>query len=256
MAEPISHIKKLLSLATKEEYEKLKCAYKDDKRKGIHTAFDSCKRRLLKEEEEKARIYSLYDFDQSFASSSSAIILGLDEVGRGPVAGPLAIGGVVLDYATYVGGLNDSKKIPESKRDSIADTIMRSARAYHISYVDPAYIDQYGITSALKKGFIATIHTIEKTIAVDYILLDGIPLHLDPREHAVIKGDSKSAAIAAASIVAKTSRDALMRTYADQYPHYAFEKNKGYGSEAHIQAIKKYGLSPLHRKSFCTSFLA
>ncbi len=254
MAESIAHIKSLLSHASRTEYEKLKTVYAYDKRKGVHAALASCERRLLKEEQEMMRIKALYDFDSSMVSSPSLNILGLDEVGRGPIAGPLAIGGVVLNRDVLIEGLNDSKKIPESKRDDIAVRIKESALSFHVTYVDPEYIDSFGISAALKKGFLDTISTIEQSIPLDCILLDGIPLRLDAREVAIIKGDAQSASIAAASIVAKTARDALMRTYAKQYPAYAFDQNKGYGSAAHIDAIRKVGLCPIHRKTFCTSF--
>ena len=131
----------------------------------------------------------------------------------------------------------------------------RVALAWDVHYVEPSYIDDHGMTASLRLAFSSAVKAIEQTgVHPDVILLDGNPLHLDPREVNVVKGDGKCASIAAASIVAKVERDALMCRYAESYPEYHFAENKGYASQAHIDAIERVGLSPIHRKSFCTAF--
>ena len=131
----------------------------------------------------------------------------------------------------------------------------RVALAWDVHYVEPSYIDDHGMTASLRLAFSSAVKAIEQAgVRPDVILLDGNPLHLDPREVNVVKGDGKCASIAAASIVAKVERDALMCRYAESYPEYHFAENKGYASRAHIDAIERVGLSPIHRKSFCTAF--
>ena len=249
----VEFLTNLLKQATPAEFATLKRSLMADSRKGVIQALARAERRLEAEHRESMRIKALYDFDTRY---SDGFILGLDEVGRGPVAGPLAVGGVVLDYQVFIDGLNDSKQVPEEKRDAIANEIKRNACAWTVQFIEPGEIDLYGMSACLKKAFKAAIAAIETAeIKIDCILLDGNPLHIDEREHNLVKGDTKSACIAAASIIAKVERDACMRAYAMQYPSYGFNQNKGYASEAHIDAIKKYGLSPIHRKSFCSGFL-
>ncbi len=249
----VEFIQQLLKQATAAEFATLKRSLVADTRKGVKQALVRTERRLASEEREANRIKALYDFDAGF---SDGFILGLDEVGRGPVAGPLAVGGVVLNRQFVIEGLNDSKQVAEEKRDAIAQEIKRHAHAWTVQYVEPKEIDSEGMSACLRKAFRAAIKTIESGgINIDCILLDGNPLRIDEREHNVIKGDAKSACIAAASLVAKVERDERMRSYALQYPSYEFDQNKGYASEAHIAAIKERGLCPIHRRSFCSGFL-
>ncbi len=249
----VEAINKLLQHATPTEFATLKRSLLADTRKGVKEALARTERRIAAEERETMRLEALYDFDKALCHSC---VLGLDEVGRGPLAGPLAVGGVVLDLESRIAGLNDSKQIPEDKRAQIAEEIKQTARAWTVQYVAPEEIDAQGMSACLRKAFSAAIKAIEEQgIAFDAILLDGNPLRLDEREHNVVKGDSKSASIAAASIIAKVDRDARMRALALEYPAYAFDQNKGYASESHIAAIKSQGLCPIHRKSFCSGFL-
>ena len=140
-------------------------------------------------------------------------------------------------------------------RERIAAEVKRVALAWDVHYVEPSYIDDHGMTASLRLAFSSAVKAIEQAgVRPDVILLDGNPLHLDPREVNVVKGDGKCASIAAASIVAKVERDALMCRYAESYPEYHFAENKGYASQVHIDAIERVGLSPIHRKSFCTAF--
>jgi ribonuclease HII len=163
----------------------------------------------------------------------------------------------VLDpNAERIEGINDSKQIPEPKRAEIAREVKRLCRAYAIVHIQPAEIDERGMTACLRKAFLQAVVKIEEQgIVPEVILLDGNPLHLDPREVNVVKGDGKCASIACASIVAKVERDGLMVAYDEDYPGYGFATSKGYGSEAHRLAIAEKGLTPIHRRSFCTNFL-
>ena len=152
--------------------------------------------------------------------------------------------------------LNDSKQIKPEKRSEIAGVIESAAIAWAVEYVEPAYIDQNGMTRALRRAFSGALKKIEaKGIDPDVVLVDGNPLHIHGREVNVVKGDAKCASIAAASIVAKVTRDALMCELSADYPGYDLQGNKGYGSPQHIEAIKELGTSPVHRKSFCRSFM-
>ena len=180
-------------------------------------------------------------------------ICGADEAGAGPLAGDVYAAAVILPYGCLLEGLNDSKQVRPEDREVIADEVRRHARAWTVQYVEPADIDRVGMTAALRQAFAAAIAEVEaQGVAVDVVLLDGNPLHLDPREVNVVKGDGKCASIAAASLVAKVARDHVMEAYAEQYPGYGFESNKGYGSEGHMAAIRERGLCPIHRRSFCS----
>ena len=254
-APTIAELKARLKSATADEYAALERAFAADTRKGVLNAFASAKKRLEAEAAEAARLESLYAFQAELANGRSGFILGLDEVGRGPLAGPLAIGGVVLSQDTRITGLNDSKQLSAERREEIAAQIKDRAVAWTVQYVQPHEIDAAGMTASLVSAFKRAIADIESQgVTVGTVLLDGNPLHLDPREISVVKGDAKCAAISAASIVAKVDRDNLMVDYAHDYPEYGFDSHKGYGSAAHIAAIKEYGLTPIHRVSFCTSF--
>lgn len=255
MAQTVADIKARLDTADEEEFAVLERSLRGDTRKGVLSALAKARKRLDALAQETARVKSLYDFEREL--SGGKVVVGLDEVGRGPLAGPLSVGAVVLDpEAPLVEGLNDSKQIPEDKRDAVAERARSAARAYCVVHVPPQQIDEEGMSACLRKAFLGAVERIEAQVGrVDVILLDGNPLHLDPREINVIKGDSKCASIAAASVIAKVERDSLMREYDKQYPGYDFASSKGYGSKKHRDAIAELGLSPIHRASFCTNFL-
>ena len=163
---------------------------------------------------------------------------------------------MVLPDQPRIPGLNDSKQVKPESREVIAVRIKEIALAWTVQYVSPEDIDANGMTASLLHAFRAALAEVESAgVKPDTVLLDGNPLHMDPREVNVVKGDGKCASIAAASIVAKVERDALMCEYARQYPEYDFSSNKGYASAAHIQAIKDHGLCPIHRASFCHAFM-
>ncbi|MBQ3105953.1 MAG: ribonuclease HII [Eggerthellaceae bacterium] len=256
MEQTVANIKSRLQAASAEEVAVLERSLVADERKGVRDAVETARRRLEAEARECERLAGMYSFERSLAEARGArVILGLDEVGRGPLAGPLAVGGVVLPVEPFVPGLNDSKQIKPADRERIAAQVKECALAWTVQYIQPHEIDAAGMTASLITAFRRAIAAVEAAgVIPDLVLLDGNPLRMDRREVNVVKGDAKCASIAAASVVAKVERDALMCRLAEQYPQYGFEACKGYASAAHIEAIREYGLSPVHRASFCTAF--
>lgn len=257
MLTTVAEIRALLKEADESELAALERSLAADTRKGVREALNAARKRIDAVKQEQARVAALYEFERSLADSKDEpVIVGLDEVGRGSLAGPLAVGAVVLPATPHIDGLNDSKQVKPENRAHIADEIQSRALACAVQYVAPADIDRFGMSASLRQAFAGALSQIEaQGVIPDVVLVDGNPLHLDEREISVVKGDAKCASIAAASILAKASRDALMCELASQYPLYEFEENKGYSSPHHIKAIKSYGLSDVHRRSFCTSFL-
>ena len=182
-------------------------------------------------------------------------ICGIDEAGRGPLAGPVVVASVIMPKDSMIEGVNDSKKVSEKKREKLYEKITNTAIAWGVGIIDQREIDEINILNATKKGLTNSLKELE--IKPDLILVDaltnidtlGIPYR------SIIKGDAKSYSIAAASIIAKVTRDRIMRQWDELYPEYGFEKHKGYGTKMHIDAIKEYGPCPLHRKSFIKNFI-
>ena len=257
MAMTVPEIRAALQAADAQAFAVLERSYADDPRKGVHAAVEAARRRIEAESAERRRVEGLFRFEEELcASRGAALAVGLDEVGRGPLAGPLAVGAVVFADCTPIMGLNDSKQVRPERRTEIAALVKEAAAAWAIEYIEPAEIDRIGMTASLRKAFTAAVTDIEaQGIMPDAILLDGNPLHFDKREVNIVKGDAQCASIAAASIIAKVARDALMCEKAELYPAYGFAENKGYASAAHIRAIEQHGLCPEHRVSFCGSFM-
>lgn len=251
----VADIRQRLAHVSAQEFEVLERSLRADTRKGVQQALEQTRRRLAGQLAERQRLEELYRYEQTLVPDK--VVIGLDEVGRGPLAGPLSVGAVVLDKeAPYIERLNDSKRIPEARRPAIAEEIQARSLAWTVVHVEPATIDQLGITACLKQAFREAIGIIEQQgITADVVLLDGNPLHLDPRELNVVHGDAKCASIAAASLVAKVARDARMVAYDKEYPGYDFASSKGYGSQRHRDAIAAKGLSPIHRVSFCQGLI-
>ncbi len=252
----VGRIKDMLSKADRVGFAKLEQEFSGDDRKGVAAAFASARRRFDREERERERLEGLYRFERDLARERGAsVIVGLDEVGRGPLAGPLTIAAVVLDPAVPLTGLNDSKQVKPEDRPAMARMVRETALAWSIQHIQPDEIDAAGMAASLRVAFSRAIADIERQgIVPDLVLIDGNPLHVDEREVNVVKGDGKCASIAAASVIAKVERDSLMVEYSRRFPLYRFDECKGYGSPAHIEAIKLHGLSPIHRRSFCRAF--
>ena len=182
-------------------------------------------------------------------------ICGIDEAGRGPLAGPVVVAAVIMPEDSMIEGVNDSKKISEKKREKLYDQIIEESISYGVGIIDHKTIDEINILNATKEGLTNAIEELK--IKPNLILVDALT-HINtlgiPYE-SIIKGDAKSYSIAAASIIAKVTRDRIMRQWDEIYPQYGFEKHKGYGTKLHIDAIKEYGICPIHRKSFVKNFI-
>lgn len=194
-------------------------------------------------------------YERALQAQGYALIAGVDEVGRGPLAGPVVCAAVImpLDSESLIVGVDDSKKLSEKKRQQLAEEIKKRALAYTIVEIDEKTIDEINILEATKLGMKRAIETL--SITPDVVLTDGnMTIDIVHKQHSVIHGDALSYSIGAASIIAKVYRDNMMDEYAKTYPQYAFEKNKGYGTAAHIQGIKEHGLCPIHRRTFTKKF--
>ena len=194
----------------------------------------------------------LASFDQAHRKNGQ-LIIGMDEAGRGPLAGPVVAAAVILLETPLINGIKDSKKLAEQKRERLYDEILSTAIAFGVGIVDEKTIDEINILNAARLAFKRAYDQI--SIKADVVLTDYIAGLDIPDYIPIVKGDSQSYAIAAASIIAKVTRDRMMRAYAEKYPQYGFDTHKGYGAAAHIQAIKAYGACEIHRKSFLTRIL-
>lgn len=181
-------------------------------------------------------------------------VCGVDEVGRGPLAGPVVCAAVIMPVDDIIDGVDDSKKLTEKKRQKLAEEIKKKAIAYAICRIEPQIIDEINILQATRLCMKDAIESLD--IKPDFVLVDGnMTLDTDIPQKYIIKGDSFSYSIGAASIIAKVYRDKLMEEYAVTYPRYSFEKNKGYGTVAHVNAIKQAGICPVHRRSFVKKWM-
>ena len=200
------------------------------------------------------RLKEMLKIEDSLYSEGYEYICGIDEAGRGPLCGPVVAAAVILPKDKYIEGVNDSKKLSPKKREKLYDDIKKEAISVGIGIVDVDIIEEINILNATKLAMIKAIKDLK--IKPDYLLIDGNQLiDIDIEKQTVVSGDAKSESIAAASIIAKVTRDRMLVNFDKLYPEYGFAKHKGYGTKIHIEAIKKYGLTPIHRKSFCKKFV-
>lgn len=192
----------------------------------------------------------LYLYEKELYQKGINYIGGVDEVGRGPLVGPVVAACVILPKDFYLEGLNDSKKLSEKKRDIFYEYIINHALGYGIGIISPAEIDEINIYQASKKAMLYAIDEARKNVSLEHVLIDAMPLELDIPTTSIIKGDAKSVSIAAASVVAKVTRDRLMYELDKKYPMYEFGKHKGYPTKKHIEAINKYGLIEGYRHTY------
>lgn len=212
-------------------------------------------KKQAKHEQELLRLEELSKFEKEYNEKGYELIGGIDEAGRGPLAGPVVAACVILPKGCVIEGVNDSKKLSEKKREALYEEITQKAVAWGVGIMDNNVIDEINILEATRKAMTHAVEELE--VKPDYIFIDaekrvdtkGIP-YLP-----IVKGDALSISIAAASIVAKVTRDRMMNEYDKIFPCYGFEKHKGYGTKAHTDAIKENGLSIIHRKSFCKKFI-
>lgn len=241
----------LLADATFEELPALCERYAEDPRSQVARAVAAARRRHGREAAERERVGGMYALMRELGGPG--VVLGVDEVGRGAVAGPLTVAAVALPDDPVVWGLNDSKQLSPARRETLAAQVAECALAIGIAHVEAASIDAVGMARALRMAMAQAIR--DAGVEPDAVLIDGNPVHVHPRERTIVKGDARVACIAAASVVAKVTRDALMVALDDEYPGYHLAASKGYASAEHVAAIRERGLSPIHRVSFCGNFL-
>lgn len=248
----INQIKGELQAADEIMLPTLLSFYKDDGRTGVQKELEKYAQRIKRICEEKERTKQMMKYEYQYREYN--YMCGIDEVGRGPLAGPVVAGAVILPRDKEILYLNDSKKLTAKKREELYEVIMEKAVAVGIGMVTPQRIDEINILQATYEAMREAIQNLGKTPDIllnDAVTIPGITIRQIP----IIKGDAKSASIAAASIVAKVTRDRLMVEYDRILPQYGFASNKGYGSAEHIAALKELGASPIHRKGFISNFI-
>ncbi|RPF56012.1 ribonuclease HII [Aquisalibacillus elongatus] len=222
---------------------------KQDSRKGVQQLINRFEKQKQKEQEVHDDFLRMSQIEQQLYNNGYQYIAGVDEVGRGPLAGPVVTASVILPKDIYLPGLNDSKKLSLEQREYFYNRIKENAIAIGVGQADAQEIDYLNIYQATKLAMKRSIDGMAKQ--PDYLLIDAMRLdQVDVEQQSIVKGDSKSISIAAASVVAKVERDRLMEEIAKDYPMYQFESNVGYGTKAHLDSLKEYGPTPYHRRSF------
>lgn len=248
----IGEIKAEFAAASMEEAAVLCEAYQSDVRSGVQKLIEQAKKKEAALEKEKQRIEQMKFYEHKY--DHVGCICGIDEVGRGPLAGPVVACAVILPKDCDILYLNDSKKLTAAKREELYDVIMEKAVAVGIGMASPARIDEINILQATYEAMreaIGKLQVMPQLLLNDAVTIPGVNIPQVP----IIKGDAKSVSIAAASIVAKVTRDRMMVEYDKVMPEYGFASNKGYGASVHIEALKKYGPSPIHRATFIKNFI-
>ena len=219
-----------------------------DSRSGVIQAIAKRKRELQKQVDEDLRLEKMLAYEKELYAQGIDLIAGVDEVGRGPLAGPVVAAAVILPKACKIPGLNDSKKIPKSKHKEIYEAVLQNAIAIGIGVKDNQVIDQVNIYEATKLAMMEAIGQLEPQ--PQHLLIDAMKLDLPISQTSIIKGDANSLSIAAASIVAKVTRDQMMEKFDREYPGYDFAQNAGYGTAKHLAGLDQLGVTPIHRRSF------
>ena len=219
-----------------------------DSRSGVIQAIAKQKREIQKRIDEDERLEGMLAYEKECYARGMELIAGEDEVGRGPLAGPVVAAAVILPKACKIPGLNDSKKIPKSKHKEIYEAVLQNAIAIGIGIKDNQVIDQVNIYEATKLAMMEAIGQLEPQ--PQHLLIDAMKLDLPIPQTSIIKGDANSLSIAAASIVAKVTRDQMMEEFDCEYPGYDFTQNAGYGTANHLAGLDKLGVTPIHRRSF------
>ena len=219
-----------------------------DSRSGVIQAIAKRKREIQKRLDEDERLEGMLAYEKECYARGMELIAGVDEVGRGPLAGPVVAAAVILPKACKIPGLNDSKKIPKSKHKEIYEAVLQNAIAIGIGIKDNQVIDQVNIYEATKLAMMEAIGQLEPQ--PQHLLIDAMRLDLPISQTSIIKGDANSLSIAAASIVAKVTRDQMMEKFDREYPGYDFAQNAGYGTAKHLAGLDQLGVTPIHRRSF------
>ena len=252
MSKSISEIKIEFEQAGEQQWEALCQEYETDSRTGVKNLTARYRKKQQALVQERERLEVMKTFERKYADYS--FICGIDEAGRGPLAGPVVAGAVILPADCEILYLNDSKKLSASRREELYDVIMREAVSVGIGMRSPERIDEINILQATYEAMreaVSKLEVVPQLLLNDAVTIPQITIPQVP----IIKGDAKSVSIAAASIVAKVTRDRMMAEYDKEYPQYGFAKHKGYGTKQHTQALLEYGACPIHRKTFLKNIL-
>lgn len=250
----VREIKEIIETLEVEKYMKYIELLRVDDRKSVQSLAVKLAKKLDNIRREEERLETINIFENEGYNKGYLYIGGIDEAGRGPLAGPVVASVVVFKKDTKIEGVNDSKKLSEAKRDELFEVIKREALDYGIGIVNNEEIDEFNILNATYMAMKKAINCLKQ--APDYLLVDAATIPgIDIAQNPIVKGDSKSISIAAASILAKVTRDSIMYQYDRIYPEYGFKSHKGYGTKEHYEAIEKHGITPIHRKSFLKNIL-
>ena len=249
----IDSIRKEFQALSENELEIFIEKYENDERQGVQKMILSCRKRIEKAAMEAKRLENMLIYEKKYYETCD-YICGIDEAGRGPLAGPVVAGAVILPKGLKIPYLNDSKQLSEKKREELYDVIMEQAVSVGVGIISPERIDEINILQATYEAMREAVGKL--AYRPDVLLNDAviIPELTIPQEK-IIKGDAKSLSIAAASVIAKVTRDRMMKAYHELFPEYGFDKHKGYGSKEHIEMIQKIGPCAIHRRSFLTHFI-
>ena len=243
----IKEIKEALAKITELESPLFK-EFEKDSRTGVQKEIERRKKAIQAEIDENLRLEGMLSYEKELYAQGISLIAGVDEVGRGPLAGPVVAAAVILPKNCKIKGLNDSKKIPKKKHEEIFQAVKDKALAIGIGIMDNHVIDQVNIYEATKLAMKEAISKLD--LQPEHLLIDAMKLDLPITQTSIIKGDANSLSIAAASIIAKVTRDKIMANYDKEFPGYDFSQNAGYGTTKHLEGLEKHGVTPIHRKSF------
>ncbi len=243
----INEIKQKLSSITNEA-DPFLVECQSDHRKGVQQLVEKWFKQYEQQRKLQSQFYSMLRFEREAKKNGFHLIAGIDEVGRGPLAGPVVAAAVILKEDCYIPGLTDSKKLTALMRERFYDMIHEQAEAIGVGIVSPSIIDEINIYEATKLAMSKAIENLSKTPT--YLLLDAMKLNVQIPQTSIIKGDSQSISIAASSVIAKVTRDRIMVDIANQYPEYGFDQHMGYGTKQHLEALNIHGVTEHHRKSF------
>nr|WP_291233698.1 ribonuclease HII [Frisingicoccus sp.] len=249
----IDSIRKEFQALSENELEIFIEKYENDERQGVQKMILSCRKRIEKAAMEAKRLENMLIYEKKYYETCD-YICGIDEAGRGPLAGPVVAGAVILPKGLKIPYLNDSKQLSEKKREELYDVIMEKAISVGVGIISPERIDEINILQATYEAMREAVGKLAyrpEVLLNDAVIIPELPI---PQEK-IIKGDAKSLSIAAASVIAKVTRDRMMKAYHELFPEYGFDKHKGYGSKEHIEMIQKIGPCAIHRRSFLTHFI-
>lgn len=249
----VKEIKDLMDTADMKSYPDLWALFEEDNRASVKKMAMGLKRRYNTYARSVEKCWEMKALEANCYNQGYTAICGIDEVGRGPLAGPVVCAAVVMPKESFILGVDDSKKLSAKKRETLDMEIREEALAIAIAERSPEQIDALNILNATKEAMQEAINNL--TVQPDLVLIDAVELDTQAETRSIIHGDATCYAIAAASIVAKVYRDQLMQAYHAQYPQYGFDRNMGYGTAEHIQAIQQYGLTPIHRQSFVKNII-